>query len=159
MAEERSLMRPLRSDSLRPRPSTQAAWQPDAPAPEVPETENEPEMFVEDFIPADARPLMELLNTFAPETAPAPAGPPEEEPSDLDAAIAALLADGDEDDDDALPSQDALPTESMPQPVCVPLMDPPAPARRKKGWLWLVLIALLAGAAGAAWHFDLLRVN
>lgn len=205
MADERSLMRPLRSDSLKPRPSTQAVWTPGQaeprpaeaagpvfqPAPEPAESlskpapvpvvempfieESEPELFVEEFIPADAPPPKEMLHTFAPELRFDPCPPPqeqpepepeptvpqeeEEEPFDLDAVIAAILAQDDDDEDEAPTAQDALPTEQMPEPACVPLMEMPAPKRKRKGWLWLLLIVLLIGGAYAAQHFGLLALN
>lgn len=262
-----NLMRPLRSDSLKPRPSTQAVWEPGkmaapsavpvmqprgwnppienkplepvapapAPMPEpepmpepsvvippepeppvgiqpepvqkiVPETqpviqpEPEPEPQTEEVVPpaeewpepVEEEPLPGpqtfLFQTFAPEVAsqsrPEPvceepayeepvytepeeplmeepfASAEEEEPFDLDAVIAAILAEDDEDEEseeDLHAAQDALVSEEMPAPAFVPLYEDAAPKRKKRGWLWLLAVLLLAGAAFAAWHFGWLK--
>lgn len=250
-----NLMRPLRSDSLKPRPSTQAVWEPGkvaapsavpamqphewnppienkpqepvapapAPMPEPepmpeppvsiqpepePETVPEPQPVIhpepepepqKDEIappaeewpePVEEEPLPGpqtfLFQTFAPEIASQPQPEPvceepvyeepvypqpeeplmedafasaeEEEPFDLDAVIAAILAEDDEDEEEELPAaQDALASEEMPAPAFVPLYEDAAPKRRKKGWLWLLAVLLVAGAAFAAWHFGWLK--
>jgi len=257
-----NLMRPLRSDSLKPRPSTQAVWEPGkmaapsavpvmqprgwnppienkplepvapapAPMPEPepmpeppvvippepeppvviqpepepepipepqaviqPEPEPETEPQKEEIIPpaeempapVEEEPLPGpqtfLFQTFAPEVAgqpqpvyeepvyAEPEEPPmeeafapaeEEEPFDLDAVIAAILAEDDEDEEaeEDLPAvKDAVASEEMPAPAFVPLYEDAAPKRKKKGWLWLILVVLLAGAAFAAWHFGWLK--
>jgi len=89
-------LRPMTPDSLRPRPIPQAAPSP-SPAPlwqDAPE------------------PVGTLLQpaSFPQEAA-------EEEPLFPDF----FLSDADEEDDDDQP--DAVPTESMPIPACVPLFD------------------------------------
>lgn len=135
MPEPQSLLRPLRSDSLKPRPSTQAVWEPDqpTPAPSIPD-----------------------LN-FAPQADAAQTEEPE--PSlDLDAAIAAVLSEPDEEDDPS-DEPDALSTDQMPEPVFVPLYEDIPPKRKGKGWLWPVLIVLAAGIAYAAWHSGWLTIN
>jgi len=53
--------------------------------------------------------------------------------------------------------EDAVPTASMPTPVCVPLYDLSAlaPSRRRWPWVLLGLAALLAALGFGAWHFAL----
>ncbi len=221
MAAENALMRPMRSDSLKPRPSTQAVWEPRKPAPQtmpqpepaaqpacepaeelpavmeapaapvqeepvvlhepvqeiepepVPEPEPEPlpllmeETEEEEEEPQPSvPPAAEALFTFAPACSAQPEPPQEEpagfqpevmetedeEPFDLDAVIAAILADDDDEDDeeDHPAAQDALPTEEMPEPAAVPLYEDPKPKPRRKGWFWLIGAALIVAAAGYA---------
>lgn len=223
MADGQNLLRPLRSDSLKPRPSTQAVWEPRKPAPQPsvwnpPPEKAEPAMAaspepeaaaVEPLFPfepetaeetvsqreppvetsappvpdpfgaeaAEEEPLPDpqsfLFETFAPEVSSEPPPDPvceepadeaslseeaslpeEEEPFDLDAVIASILAEEDEDgEDDAPAAPDALPSETMPAPAFVPLYAQDAPKRKKKGWLWLAPVVLAAVGAAAAWYF------
>ncbi len=213
MAEEKVLMRPLRSDSLKPRPSTQAVWEPRRPSPqsmeqpgnaqaiipepvfepaaeEIPAAEQEPAASVPERpqpvhepdpvpeplpLPVEEEteeqqpsppPYAESIFTFAPAVSIQPEAPveepaapqpeaveeEEEEPFDLDAVIASILAgDDDADDDEDHPSaQDALPTEEMPEPAAVPLYEAPKPRPRRTGWIWLIGAALIVVASGWA---------
>ena len=53
-----------------------------------------------------------------------------------------------------MPLEDAVPTASMPVPVCVPLHET-LPQKKHSLW-WIVPLAVLIGAAGyAAWKYDL----
>ena len=58
----------------------------------------------------------------------------------LDDLLEAFLDEADDDE----PAEDAVPTESMPMPVCVPLFEKAIPER---AWWWMVPVAL--GVAGA----------
>ncbi len=231
MPSEQTLMRPLRSDSLKPRPSAQAVWQPQetirtyevpdlsfAPPPKAQEPVEEAtetfwtektECCAEEAcceIPAPAEeasdaPLFHMEETpepdlqqeetslassialllgepdLAPETPMAdPDGAagavasilaeepnaPAPKPRDdaLSAAIAAILA-GDEDDvdEDSPALHDAVPDRFIPEPACVPLYDQPAPKRRRRGWLWLFVLAMAAGGVYAAWKCGYLVIN
>ena len=60
----------------------------------------------------------------------------------LDDLLEAFLDEADDDE----PTEDAVPTESMPVPVCVPLFEKPVPER---AWWWMVPVALGIGAAVA----------
>lgn len=53
--------------------------------------------------------------------------------------------------------EDAVPSASMPTPVCVPLYDlaSASPSRRRWPWVLLGLAALLAVLGFGAWHFAL----
>ncbi len=53
--------------------------------------------------------------------------------------------------------EDAVPSASMPTPVCVPLYDlsAPVPSRRRWPWVLLGLAALLVALGFGAWHFAL----
>ena len=269
MSSEHPLMRPLGSDNLKPRPSTQASWMPQAPvrtyevpdlsfavtpkavepaAQEEPETfvpaeessetplqaeeafepaaKEEPKVFVpaeepsvtplqaeevfepaakegqEAFVPAEepsetpsqAEELSEpavqqeeisLTDSIAfligdqdePPAEDAPALPlweddpiPAEEEAapapmrregDLSAVIAALLSetDDEDEDEDSPVLHDAVPDRFIPEPACVPLFDENAPKRKKRGWLWLLALAAVAGGLFAAWKFGCLPVN
>ena len=54
--------------------------------------------------------------------------------------------------------EDAVPSASMPMPVCVPLYDLSAPAPTRRRWPWALLgsMALLAACAFGAWRLGLL---
>ena len=103
------------------------------PEEEEPEAESEPEYSETEY------PSMEETDA-------------DEEPFDLDAVIASILAqdDEDEEEEDTPAAQDAVATEEMPRPASVPLYDAPAPRPRRGRWLWLVGAALAAVAAGFA---------
>ena len=64
---------------------------------------------------------------------------PEEEP--LDVLIETFVQQEPDDDE---PLEDAVPTESMPVPACVPLFEKPVPER---AWWWLIPVALGVAAA------------
>jgi len=79
----------------------------------------------------------------------------------LSETIAALLSDEDdesEDEEEAPLTSDAVPDRYIPQPVCVPLYDSGAPKRKKRGWLWLLLLAAAAGGILAAWKCGYLNL-
>jgi len=141
MADPQSLLQPLRSDSLKPRASAQAVWNTEAAPPSLEE------------------PSFPTLQQSSGRSANAPV-PPE----------IPFAADGDLTLDDVLSSlvpvcieeeepvneTDAVPSERMPVPVCVPLFEDLPPQRKPKAWLWLIVIAVLAGGIYAAWHFGYL---
>ena len=115
-------LHPMAPDSLRPRSAPQAsqAQSPVQLAPSAP-SQPEPMLHPARFEPAQLPPVLRP-------TEPEP--PVEDDPfPDL-----LLCAEEDEDDDD---EPDAVPTESMPIPVCVPLFDlsipPQRRGKRKKG--------------------------
>ena len=241
MSSEHHLMRPLGSDNLKPRPSTQASWMPQVPVRtyEVPDlsfavtpkavesaAQEEPETFVpaeessetllqveetaepaaqeepEAFVPAEEPSETLLQAEEAAETAvqqeeisltdsiafligdqneppaeDAPALPlweddpipaeeeaapaPVQREGDLSAVIAALLSESDDDDEDedSPVLHDAVPDRFIPEPACVPLFDENAPKRKKRGWLWLLALAAVAGGLFASWKFGCLPVN
>lgn len=218
MSDEHSLMRPLRNDSLKPRPSTQAVWEPAAPlhvyeAPDLPAftpsktvslvtaplqpdistpekppqptAAEEPEAVQEKRPAPPAVPVGHQIASLISEepeeeTAPLPELPaqdsslldnviasivsdepealPQAEPS-LSDIIASILAEDEDDDEDVSASHDAFPSKNMPEPACVPLYEEPAPRRKKRSWLWLLLLMLLAGSLYAAWHFGYVTIN
>lgn len=179
MPSDQPLMRPLRSDSLKPRSSTQAALpaKEHSPAPEVPDLSF---MMSDNTVPLPAsHPAFHFSfpeqNTEQPsppaEPAPLPLfsykessdGHPSLEAS-LSKALADLLADeevSEEDTEENAVSQDAIPDHLIPQPACVPLFDDPPPKRSKLRWPWLlaVVLALAAGGAFAAWKCGYLPIN
>jgi len=150
MADQHSLMKPLRSDSLRPRPSTQAVW----PLPEKTETVLQPPPEPQ---PLEAAHVEESLPEPERESA-APLSP--ERAVQAEEPFVSILCDEpeqpDNDDDAEYAGPDAVPSAAMPEPVCVPLYDDAPPRKKRRGWLWLVLMMLIAGAGYAAWHFGLL---
>ena len=176
MAGKNALMRPLGPDSLKPRPSTQAVWEPRRPAQQAepapgPEPTDEP---AEKEVPVweDAEeaameeepafpPCAENVFTFAPASSVQPEVMEEEdeEPFDLDAVIASILAEDDDEDDeeDHSAAQDAVPTGEMPAPATVPLYDAPRSRGRRKGWIWLIAAAAAAAAGYAVWRCGWLR--
>lgn len=214
MSSEHPLMRPLGSDNLKPRPSTQASWTPQAPVRtyEVPDlsfaappkaaepaVQEEPEAFVpveepsetllqaeeaaepvvqqqqeisltdsiafligdQDESPAEDEPALALWadDPIPAEEDAAPA--PVQREGDLSAVIAALLSESDDDDEDedSPVLHDAVPDRFLPEPACVPLFDENAPKRKKRGWLWRLALAAVAGGLFAAWKFGCLPVN
>ena len=66
--------------------------------------------------------------------------PPVEEP--LDDLLEAFLDEAEDDE----PTSDAVPTESMPVPVCVPLTEETIPER---AWWWMIPVILGIGGAVA----------
>lgn len=196
MSDEHSLMRPLRNDSLKPRPSTQAVWEPAAPlhvyeAPDLPAftpsktvslvtaplqpdistpekppqptAAEEPEAVQEKRPAPPAVPVGHQIASLISEepeeeTAPLPELPAQDS-SLLDNVIASILAGDEDDDEDVSASHDAFPSKNMPEPACVPLYEEPAPRRKKRSWLWLLLFTLLAGGLYAAWHFGYVTIN
>ena len=106
------LLRPMAPDSLKPRPAPQAApsISPGLLIPNAP-VQREAQLHPASFAEEKPAPADELL---FPDF---------------------FLSDPDEDEDDDEP--DAVPTESMPTPACVPLFDlsslAPRRGKRKKG--------------------------
>lgn len=98
-----------------------------------------------DAEPADAPALAEP--DFAPVAQPLPeaAASPlcEAEPADETALDPFVLEDDDEDE----PMEDAVPTDQMPMPVCVPLLPCPMPKPEGRGG-WMVLLCILCALAG-----------
>ena len=163
MSGKHPLMQPLHSDSLKPRPAAQAVWVPAKPMPvfesaEPDETMTEPASVI-DPLPA------ELSKSFKPET------------EDL-FSEEELLAEKENDDffqfvfspqpiSSSVPQKknktssekDAIPNEQMPVPVCVPLYEDPAPERKSRWWLWLIVPVLAAGGVFAAWKCGYLPIN
>lgn len=124
MSEMAPLMKPLRADSLLRRPAPVAA-RPDA----VP---------IRLCSLPVSEPVLMRPAAFAP---PVPRVVPAE--SEVPKAVEAAIVD----DDDDLLSPDAMPTEKMPVPVCVPLYEAAA-APCASRWPWLLLLALALLAAG-----------
>lgn len=148
MAEERSLLRPLRSDNLKPRSSPQAVWEP-GPA------------SVPDPVPASAvNPHLHAVM----ELPPAPEAPTRQESSqpealELDDVIASIITP-EEDDEELIPEPDAVPTDQMPEPVCVPLYEALSSVPKRRIWPWLILTAaVLLAAFYTAWTFGWLNPN
>lgn len=124
MSQMAPLMKPLRADSLLRRPAPVAA-RPDAVSPRL------------RSMPTDEPVLMHPAVLTPPALRAVPAEP--EVPEVVEAAIA--------DDDDDLLSEDAMPTEKMPVPVCVPLYEM-APAAHRSRWPWMALAAVALLVAG-----------
>ena len=163
----------MRSDELKPRSAPLAAWAPVSSAPS-PAAEPAPPVLEETVLPSLSP------EEDDEETAAQPiAAPVSEEDgfafSDFEPSVSLeedslsdILSSLLEENPPSAPQtpsrpktsgkHDAIPTHLMPVPVCVPLFeDPPAPVRKRKGWIWILLLgALLAAAAGAAWRFGLL---
>ena len=132
--ESGSLLKPMAADALLRRPQPQAA----APVKQVTFREAEKDS---PFFHAPA---------FAPK--PEKKAEPTQE---LDALLSDFLADEDEEE----PLEDAVPTERMPVPVCVPLYEGFSPKKRSLWWLFPVLVLLLGAAGYAAWKYDVLPVE
>ncbi len=81
MADSKNLMRPLRSDSLKPRPSTQAVWEPRAAAP-MPSAAPQHEPAVPQTPPAPA-PIVPEEPVSVPEPTPMPVQTPVSDPEPL----------------------------------------------------------------------------
>ena len=159
---QNNLMKPLRSDSLKPRPSTQAVWHPEEPPAVppviVPEPEPQPEIIPQPEAEPVCKPEPETVCEEEPAAEPEPAEAPHKPDIvlQMEASMAAFFSDevpdADEDDEDEYTGEDAVTV--LPEPVCVPLYED-LPIREKgHGWLWtLVLLAAVAGGGYAAWHF------
>lgn len=92
--------------------------------------------------PMRAEDLMRRSAPFARET--------EETPMDLTAGFSL-------EDDEDFDQEDAMPTEQMPVPVCVPLYDLNAEKPRRKTWPFVIAALLALGAAGAVlWYLGIL---
>ena len=131
--EKASLLRPMPPDALTRRPAQQAA------VPVRPIT----------FLPPQRDP--ETLH--APAFAPRPPKKPEPE-AELDALLASFM-----DDDDDEPLEDAVPTASMPMPVCVPLYEA-APEKKRRGrWLLLGVVLALGAAVWLLWKKGYLSLD
>ena len=150
MPAKQPLLRPMRSDELKPRPPAQAVW---TPAPSCSEPVEEP---------VPAQPEKELL----------PVQPLSDAPVEDDAfgeILSSLLSEKESPLPKETPAKskhsdkhDAVPNHLMPTPVCVPLyeFEEPAPPRKRSAWIWILPVcAALAAAAFAAWHFGLLPFN
>lgn len=165
MPSQQPLMRPLRSDSLKPRPSTQASWEPRKPA--CPSGMPDAAFAVQPK--AEIPAIKETIKTER-SAQPAELSVPddkecvsetEEQGDALSAAIASFFSgaeENDDDDEDGSAVHDAVPDRMLPEPVCVPLFDQPEPKRQKRGWLWLVVLAATAGGLYAAWRCGALNV-
>lgn len=129
--ESGGLLRPMPADALIRRPAPQKA----APGRNV------------RFLEPEADP--ETLR--APVLMPKPEKPREPE-EEMDVLISAFAQE--EEDDE--PLEDAVPTGSMPVPVCVPLYEAPAEKKRSRWWVAPLVIALVIAGGYAAWEYDLL---
>ena len=139
MSSEHPLMRPLRSDSLKPRLSAQASWTPKEPA--CP-------------LGAADTPVCHVSAVSAETEVKEENSVQQPAEDSLSKAIAAILADPentDEEDDETHLTPDAIPDHLIPEPACVPLFDSPASERKKRRWLWLALPLSAAGLLYAAW--------
>jgi len=137
------LMKPLGSDDLKPRSFAQAAESPQPPIPVQAEAPAEAQS--EDLPESPAV-------SFAPETEAQEPAVPEAASAEED-----LLADFalEQDEDDEEPdAPDAMPSEQMPEPAFVPLCewDEPAKQKKRRGWLWLLVLTAIAAGGYALWH-------
>ena len=143
MTQQQPLLRPLNSDQLAPRPSAQAVWNAASAVPPKPSES------------ASGSSLMHPAAFSAPE----PVKPADEQPDSAELSLEALISSvsPEESDEEETPDEpDALPTEHMPLPVCVPLFEEAPPKRRFR--FWPVLTALLAaGCLAAAWYSGWLK--
>ena len=127
--ENAPLLKPMAADALTRRPPQQASVAARSVA--LRERESDPAAF--------------HLPVLAPR--PEKASVPEKEP-DLDTLLSTYVNETDDEDE---PLEDAVPTERMPVPVCVPLYDQPQERQRSLWWI-LPILLLIAGATGyAAW--------
>jgi len=127
--ESGGLLRPMPADALIRRPAQQADGAVQAVS----------------FLVREADPAA----LHAPAFAPRPEKAPDPE-ADLDVLLTSFVDESEEDE----PLEDAVPTASMPVPVCVPLHE--ALPQKKHSLWWIVPLAVLIGAAGyAAWKYDL----
>lgn len=125
MAEMAPLMKPLRADSLLRRPMPAVAAKP-----------------AEGAVRLCATPSSTPVLMHPAVFAPLPGRACEAKKPALPAQQTAMP-----DDDDDLLSEDAMPTEQMPVPVCVPLYEA-APEAHAIRWPWLVLAAAALLGAG-----------
>ncbi len=146
------LMRPLGSADLKPRGYQQAAA-----APVIPQRP------IEEAVPEVTREEMPSFEPCVqPEEERAACAPPADETPDVQqeqpfdfSAFEDFSQDAQEDDEDA-DVPDAIPSEHMPEPVCVELFSfEEQPAKKKKNLLWIVIILLAAALAAAAWYSGL----
>ena len=59
-----------------------------------------------------------------------------------------------QEDEDDEPLEDAVPTASMPVPVCVPLYELDAPPKRRRWWIAPLVLVIAAIAGYALWKMD-----
>ena len=174
MQDPQTLMRPLGSDSLKPRAFSQAASAPipericeipdlpDGPSCTEPDPAQEPETMNFSEPPQEPAPVQD-----DPRETSAEEWPPEEndhaveisKSQELDSIIADVLSGDDEEEDEEEDDDDGFDDEpspvrsakiTLPPPAFVPLYDEPDRPRRRPGCLWalLPLLAVLAGYAG-----------
>ena len=124
--ESGGLLKPMAADALMRRPHQQAS----APVRAVA------------FLAKESDPDTLRAPMFTPKPVKAPA--PKD---DLDALLAAYVAE--EDDDE--PLEDAVPTASMPVPVCVPLYEERPQKKRRLWWIAPLVLALIAAAVYSLW--------
>lgn len=108
--KDESLLRPMAPDALTRRRDTVASASASSPAPFLSEEAADPACL------------------HKPEFAPLPVRKAEETEASLDELLSGFLAEEDADE----PDGDAVPTQLMPVPVCVPLYEMPAPKRRRR---------------------------
>ena len=128
--ESGGLLRPMPADALIRRPAQQAGEAVRAVS----------------FLCNEADPASLHAATFAPKPEKAPNAA-----SDLEALLSPFLEESDEEE----PLEDAVPTDSMPVPACVPLYENP-PEKKSSLWWIAPLILLIAAAGYALWKYDLL---
>ena len=141
MSNDHPLMQPLRSDSLKPRPSAQAAWT---------QKESGCTSDITDAPVCCASAISAEMDIDIIKEEVSAVQLPEASLSEVIADVFSISEDSDEDDDEAL-LQDAVPDHLIPEPACVPLFDQPASERKKRRWLWFVLLLAAAGFLYAAW--------
>ena len=157
-----SLMRPLRTENLRPHPDAQAQYSVPDSAQTLPLPSARP----------FSAPLMSPLHSLdrRPQPSPPPCEPPKPVPFPVECGEPAPQADDslesllksflDEapEEEPQTDEPDAIPTEQMPQPVFVPLFEVPSARRRRRPWLLLAALALLGGALWAALRAGMLDI-
>lgn len=108
--------------------------------------------------PASSAPVQGARSEAAASVTPSPADPLAADPLDgLELLVPDLFTAGPDAEWPDEACEDAVPSASMPVPVCVPLYDlsAPAPARRRWPWVLLGSMALLAACAFGAWRLGL----
>ena len=129
--ESGGLLKPMAADALLRRPHQQAGAQPRPVAFLAPERDSEA--------------------LHAPAFAPKP-----EKKIDPGTELDALLSAFVQEDEDDEPLEDAVPTASMPVPVCVPLYELDAPKKRRLWWIAPLVLVITAIAGYALWKMDYL---